>query len=43
MRKLLSRLRRRAAPPPPKRPDPNEFLRIYYQTLAEIRELRRAA
>ncbi len=42
MRWLLRLLRRRRPPPPPP-DDPDRYLRIYRETLAEMQELRRAA
>lgn len=41
MRRLLARLRRRGAAPPAS--EPERLLRVYRETLAEVRELRRAA
>ncbi len=44
MRRLLARLRRRRPSAPPRRdPDPDRLLRLYRETVAEMKDLGRAA
>ena len=43
MRRLLARLRRRRPEAPPRDGDGERLMRIYRETAAEMRDLRRAA